>query len=395
MKICLRVPKTILALVLAGIVVFCVSCVSQDVGKTGDDPRGTSEETALPEPTDHTGPGKDGTLEGQFKNPISYDSKPDPFITYHDGYYYALATEVTRVRLYRSRLLSEVFYGEYKDLIKTGDDIGGGKTLGWNAWAPEIHYIETTGRWYVYFCASTDGFEFGSMRMLCLESETADPFSNYVFKGAVDDSLQAIDMTVYYEKETGILYACYSQFSDYGQILRLAQMENPWTLSSKTRTRISRPQLEWETRGSDDANDGRINEGPIFVENSGELYIIYSASGCWSEYYCLGALHYVGPDRSPGNFASPKNWEKLEEPIFVSGNEVYGVGHCSFFTSPDGTEAWIAYHGMATPDAGVEGRYAYVQKITFDEKGLPVIGEPLSRDTVIDEPSGTVIDADH
>lgn len=376
------VVKKVTAILLAGLALLFASCAVTGHGRNDDHETEAESSAAVTE-----SPAEEGLMEGQFRNPISYDSKPDPCIVYHDGYYYALATEVTRVRLYRSSTLSGVFYGEYKDLISTGDDIGSGKTLGWNAWAPELHFLETTGRWYVYFCACTDGFEFGSMRMLCLESETGDPFSNYTFKGAVDESLQGIDMTVFYEKESGELYACYSQFSDYGQILRLSRMENPWTLDVKARMRISVPTLEWETRGTDDANDGRVNEGPVFIENKGELYIIYSASGCWSEYYCLGALHYKGEDRTKSNILNPKNWEKLEKPIFESGNGVYGVGHCSFFTSPDGNETWISYHGMATPDAGVEGRYAYVQKIGFDENGLPVIGEPVSRDTVLDEPS--------
>lgn len=380
-----------LAFVLAAALAF-LSCVpgcgkyspEKDSGK--DSPQDKAAETA--EPTFPPDARKDGLLEGQFLNPISFDSKPDPFITYHEGYYYALATEVTRVRLYRSKTLSDVFRGEYKDLIATGDDIGGGKTLGWNAWAPEIHFLPSTGRWYVYFCASTDGFNFDGMRMLCLESSGPDPFGDYTFLGAVDDYLLAIDMTVFYEEESGVLYACYSQFSDYGQILRLARLDDPGTLN-RTRVIISKPVLEWETRGTDDANDGRVNEGPVFIEDKGELYIIYSASGCWSEYYCLGALHYIGPDRSPENFLKKANWEKIDHPIFESGNEVYGVGHCSFFRSPDGTETWIAYHGMASPDAGVEGRYAYVQKIDFDENGLPAIGLPVSRDTVMTEPSGT------
>ena len=85
---------------------------------------------------------------------------------------------------------------------------------------------------------------------------------------------------------------------------------------------------------------------------------------------------------------NPDNWEKSDKPVFKKANGVYGVGHCSFFTSPDGSETWIAYHGMATPDAGVEGRYAYIQRIEFGEDGAPVLGEPLSRRTGIEVPSG-------
>ena len=87
------------------------------------------------------------------------------------------------------------------------------------------------------------------------------------------------------------------------------------------------------------------------------------------------------------------NWDKHTSPVFSAANEVYGVGHCTFFSSPDGSETWIAYHGMPTPDAGEEGRFAYAQKITFDEKGLPILGEPLSRDTEIPVPSGEPFEA--
>ena len=46
----------------------------------------------------------------------------------------------------------------------------------------------------------------------------------------------------------------------------------------------------------------------------------------------------------------------------------------------------MAYHGMATPDAGVEGRYAYIQKIDFDSEGYPVFGQPVARETELSVP---------
>ena len=36
-----------------------------------------------------------------FHNPVSKKSMPDPFITYYDGCYYGLATEVTTVKIYK------------------------------------------------------------------------------------------------------------------------------------------------------------------------------------------------------------------------------------------------------------------------------------------------------
>lgn len=323
-----------------------------------------------------------------FKNPISDKSMPDPYIIYHDGYYYGLATEVTRVRLYRSRTVEDLFLkGEFKDLISTGDDLGDGRTLGWNVWAPELHYIPTTGKWCVYSCASTDGFDFGTMRMFCLESETDDPFSDYTFKGQTVRDRIGIDQTVYYDEKSGELYTAYCDFNERGQCIILAAMDSPYKVG-KDRVQLTFPKYDWEKRGTDESNDGRVNEGPIFFVNGGRIFLIYSASGCWSEWYCLGMLEYKGADTSRANFLKRSNWKKYDAPVFESANKVYGVGHCSFFTSPDGSEVWISYHGMAKPDAGVEGRYAYIQKISFDEKGAPVLGEPLPRSEKIPVPSG-------
>ena len=324
-----------------------------------------------------------------FNNPISDKSMPDPFIVYHGGYYYGLATEVVQVRLYRSKTVEDLFInGEYKDLIKTGDSIGGSRTLGFNVWAPELHYMPTEDKWYVYTCACTDGYDFGSMRMLCLESEDSDPFGDYHFKAKTVPNQICIDQTVYYDEESGNIYTAFCYFSeDKGQVVMLADMSSPWKVGTK-RVRITYPEYDWEQRGTDNDNDGRVNEGPVFLKHNGEIYLIYSASGCWSEYYCLGMLHYVGADTTKKNFLDPDNWEKSKEPIFSSANGVYAPGHCAFFYSPDGSEVWMSYHGMAAPDAGVEGRYAYIQKIDFDENGVPVLGEPLSRKTEIPVPSG-------
>ena len=324
-----------------------------------------------------------------FNNPISDKSMPDPFIVYHDGYYYGLATEVTAVRLYRSERVEELFIsGECKELIKTGDDVGGGKTLGWNVWAPELHYVPTTDRWYVYSCACVDGFDFGTMRMFCLESETSDPYSDYTFKGFTKKNNVCIDQTVYFDEASGNLYTAYCSFGDpRGQIVMISTMSEPWRVGARSEV-ITYPRYRWEKRGTDENNDGRVNEGACFLRHGDDIFLIYSASGCWSEWYCLGMLRYKGADTSKENFINPKNWEKSKEPVFSTANGVYGVGHCSFFNSPDGTEVWISYHGMATPDAGVDGRYAYIQKIDFAGDGTPVFGEPVSRDTAIRVPSG-------
>lgn len=389
-----KISLLLLALMLLGLI---CSCAQREETTTAEET--TAETQTKTETETETETGTETKTEAEteeikpvrtFKNPISNKSMPDPFITYYDGYYYGLATEVPNVRLYKNKTVEDLFInGEYKDVITVGAAIGGGRTLGWNEWAPELHYLPTTGRWYIYFAACTDGFNFDSMRMHCLESDGDDPFGDYTYKGKTVNNRIGIDQTVWYDEKSGEVYTAYCDFSsdNKGQVIILAAMNSPWSVGTK-RVRITEPEYAWEKRGTDASNDGRVNEGPIFITHNGEIFIIYSASGCWSEWYSLGILHYIGEDTTKKNFLNPDNWVKSPKPIFETANGVYGVGHCSFFLSPDGTETWMAYHGMATPDAGVEGRYAYIQKIEFADDGFPILGEPLSRDTEIPVPSG-------
>lgn len=253
--------------------------------------------------------------------------------------------------------------------------------------APELHYVPSKGKWYVYASGSINNNEFSSIRMFCLESEGDDPFGDYIFKGITLENKICIDQTVYYDEDSGRLYTAYSDFTDRGQVIMLAAMREPWTVSG-TPVTVSYPQYDWEKRGGDASHDGRVNEGPIFLKHGGKIFLIYSASGCWTEWYSLGMLEYVGTDTERKNFLNADNWIKSEVPVFSKANEVYGVGHCSFFSSPDGSEVWISYHGMAWPEAGELNRFAYIQKIDFDENGRPVLGEPLPRETKINVPSG-------
>ena len=336
-----------------------------------------TEEAATEAPTEEATESETYAMDS-LQNPLSTGAAPDPVVVYHEGYYYATFTEALGIAIYRSKDLKTVLTDEKNIIMNLCDEVQG------NVWAPELHYNPATDRWYIYASGSTNGWEFSSIRMFCLESETNDPFGSYVFKGYTDPDILAIDQTVFYDEAGGTLYTAYSQFTEKGQVIMLAVMEDPWTVSDR-RMEVSYPRYTWERQGKTEGKDERVNEGPVFLCKDGKLSLVYSASGCWSEFYCLGLIEFTGGDLTADTVMTKTNWKKHTEPIFKAANEVYGVGHCFFFNTPDG-ETWIAYHGMATPDAGEGGRYMYVQPITFDENDLPVLGEPLSRDTVIEYP---------
>lgn len=332
-------------------------------------------------PTDTERATEPALLGESFKNPILNRTSPDPCVLWHDGYYYGTFTEASSISLYRSRSLERLFKDERLTVFEIGEAVQG------NIWAPELFYNPSTDRWYIYSCGSKQGWDFFSIRMFCLESKTSDPFGEYEFKGFTDPELLAIDQTMFYDRTSDTLYTAYSEFTGDGQVIMLAVMEDPYTISDR-RVRISQPVYKWERRGERSDKDSRVNEGPVFIEKDGKLCLIYSASGCWSEYYCLGLIEFTGEDFKEDEIMQEENWKKHDTSVFSAANKVWGVGHCSFFESPDGSETWMAYHGMSNPNAGESGRFAYAQRISFDENNLPIFGEPLSRGTEIPVPSG-------
>ena len=351
------------------------SHITEEVTTAPETETPTEEETEAPTEAETE---SEAFVMGTLQNPLSANAAADPVVVYHEGYYYATYTEAIGISLFRSKDLKTLLTDEKITVMNLNDTVQG------NIWAPELHYNPATDRWYVYASGSTSGWDFFTIRMFCLESKTNDPFGEYVFKGFTDPNTLAIDQTVFYDEQSGTLYTAFSQFTDKGQVITLAVMENPWTVSGK-RIEVSYPRYEWERLGKTEGKDERVNEGPVFLYRNGKLCLLYSASGCWSEYYCLGLLEFTGKDLTEESVMRRTNWKKSSKPVFQAANEVYGVGHCFFFDTPDG-QTWISYHGMHTPDAGEAGRYMYIQPIGFDDKGLPVLGEPLARDTVIEYP---------
>ena len=113
---------------------------------------------------------------------------------------------------------------------------------------------------------------------------------------------------------------------------------------------------------------------------------MFSASGCWTDFYALGLLTFNGTD----NLLDVNAWKKSLEPIFKQSqkNKVYAPGHNSFFKSPDGKEDWILYHANSNPGEGCGNkRSPRMQRIDWDANGFPVLGEPVSEGVPLAIPS--------
>lgn len=302
-----------------------------------------------------------------FMNPILPDGA-DPFLYEHDGSYVYTQTTGSNVTIWRTDAPTELATAESKVIwqpTKGERDI----------WAPEIHFLND--RWYVYYAAVMPG---EVHKMYVLESETSDPFSDYTEKGVIEDASGkwAIDGTVIENGDD--LYYVWSGWEgdvNVSQYLYIAEMSDPMTISSE-RVELSRPTYDWETLGAPPA----INEGPQILMKDDYIHIVYSASGSWTDFYQLGLLTAT----TDADLMDPNAWTKQDEPVFASSGDVFGPGHASFVTSPDGTEDWIVYHAARAEGSGWT-RNVRMQPFTWED-GMPVFGEPVSTEEALPLPSG-------
>lgn len=256
-------------------------------------------------------------------------------------------------------------------------------------WAPELHYID--GRWYFYFAAD-DGSN-DHHRLYVLENKSADPMKGkWTFKGRIAAATDkwAIDGSVFsYRNSWYMIWSGWEGDANGEQDIYIAKMKNPWTIDGE-RVRISSPTLDWETHGdlhdADNPPHVSVNEGPEALQHDDKLFIVYSASGCWTDFYGLGLLSFTGTD----NLLDSAAWKKSPQPVFTGSpeNGVYAPGHNSFFRSPDGREDWILYHANSAAGQGCGGhRTPRAQAFTWDSNGLPVFGAPVKAGEQLRVPS--------
>ena len=142
-------------------------------------------------------------------------------------------------------------------------------------------------------------------------------------------------------------------------------MSNPWTIDSE-RVMLSTPEYAWEKNGQP-----LINEGPTALYHGDKTFIVYSASGSWTDDYCLGMLTLTGEDPM-----DPASWKKSDSPVFEKRfGTCFGPGHASFTTAVDGS-LWMVYHGNLQSGTGWEGRSIWIAPVTFDKDGNPDFGKP-------------------
>lgn len=245
-----------------------------------------------------------------------------------------------------------------------------------DVWAPELHHVG--GHWYVYFAATTADKDNANHRMFVLESATDDPLSTYTDRGRIADAAGrwAIDGTRFtWHGAAYFVWSGWPGSTNGQQNLYIAKMSSPTRLEG-TGVLLSTPSEPWERSGMP------IEEGPEALEHDGKLFLVYSASGSWTDDYCLGMLRFTGTDP-----LDPSSWQKSPKPVFAGDADVVSPGHASFTTSPDGTEDWIVYHSAREAGAGWD-RVIDTQRFTWNADGTPHFGRPVAAGTPQRVPSG-------
>ncbi|QOC92101.1 family 43 glycosylhydrolase [Micromonospora craniellae] len=314
-----------------------------------------------------------GASPGTFTNPIKRNG-PDPWLQYHNGYYYlATTTWNSTITMRRSATLAGLATATDQVIF----NLAGRPNGCCNMWAPEFHLIN--GRWYFYYTAGQNVADFNpTQRLHVLESAGTDPMGPYTFKADLG-SEWALDASVLRVGANLYLMGTYNAGGSYGQSNFIQRLSNPWTLTG-SRSRLSSPTLSWERQTHP------VNEGPEPLYHNGRVMVVYSASACWGPDYKLGLLTLTGTD--PLN---PAHWTKHPTPVFQrsDANGVYAPGHNGFFKSPDGTEDWIVYHANDSAGGGCDmNRSTRAQKFTWNADGTPNFGSPARLGVALTAPSG-------
>ena len=320
-----------------------------------------------------------------FANPL-LPAGADPWCIYKHGYYYYTNTTGRNITLWKTTNIAALKAAEKKIVFNPPSTGPYSKEL----WAPEIHFLQ--GKWYIYFAA--DSGRNINHRLYVLENSNTDPLKGeWIMKGKLTTpgDKWSIDGSLFeHKKQLYIIWSGWEDEVNGSQNIYIAKMKNPWTVEGE-RSKLSTPELPWETHGDlsnkDDVPHVNVNEGPEVLVHDNKLFLIYSASGCWTDFYALGML----TASAASDPMQPSSWKKSLQPVFKQSQEngVYAPGHNSFFKSPDGKEDWILYHANAAPGLGC-GRFRSprAQKFSWNKDGTPNFGVPVKEGIRLPVPAG-------
>lgn len=259
--------------------------------------------------TEYTAPEKEGKT---YKNPVfNQFQAADPGVLKYDGKYYCYSTS------------ADVGYYVYvSDDLVNWENKGYCIESAWGInrwyWAPEV--VEKNGKFYMIMSVDEHiGF--------AVADSPLGPFvpeENWLYDKSIDGHIFLDD-----DGRAYLYYVSWREGHEYA-IYGCELEDDIVTVKPGTEKLILKAEAPWETK------EGAVAEGPFILKHNGKYYLTYSGNGYTSHYYSVG---YAISD-------SPlEGYERYDcSPILSYTSKVYGPGHHSFTTSPDGSELIIVYH---------------------------------------------------
>ncbi|MCP5065055.1 MAG: family 43 glycosylhydrolase [bacterium] len=272
----------------------------------------------------------------------------DPAVVLHEGTYFLYPTADNQgFDVYTSVNL--------RDWQRTARAIN---LKGPNVWAPDVFRDPADGRFYLYYSAN---YRVG----VAVASDPEGPFEDQgiLLEDAIDPHM--------FRDHDGKYYLYYESLADVEATIRslsiptgrifVQPMAGPLQTSGEPRLLLE-PDESWE-RGW-----FRIVEGPWMLVRDGSYYLMYSGNAAFNANYAIG--YAVGPTPLGPFRKAPIN------PIAARGNGVFGPGHHSVVTGPDG-ELWMVYHQKASSDWAWD-RFICIDRLEWDSDGaLHVTPTPM------------------
>ena len=284
-----------------------------------------------------------------YRNPIIDRIGPaDPHVIRHEGKFYMYPT--TDGKGYDVFVSEDLVHWEQKPKCFT-DRRGG-------AWAPDVfHHKNGDGKFYLYYTLNRRGG--GKQIGVAVADGPLGPFQDRT--NLVDRSIDAH----LFQDDDRALYLYYTEIEG-GFKIKVQRMADPLTKKGEP-VEVIRPTVDWERK------KGSVTEGPWMLKHKGLYYLMYSGSGADGPDYAIG---YATAKSPLGPFTKYAN-----NPIAKRGNGVFGPGHHSVVTGPDG-KLWMVYHQQNSEEPGWK-RFLAIDPLWFDEHG--VIHAKTTRAT--DEPA--------
>ena len=289
-----------------------------------------------------------------YRNPVVDFSLPDPsIIKADDGFFYLYATEdIRHLPIMRSsNLVDWTFVGTAfnKETRPRFEPKGG-------LWAPDIRKVN--GQYVIYYSMSRWGGEWTCGIGVATSDKPEGPFTDrgMMFRSNGIGVKNSID-PCFVEEPDGRKYLFWGSFRGiYG-------------------IELSDDGLSVKPGAEKVQIAGTLTEGTYIIKRDGYYYLFGSAGSC-----CDGAnsTYHVVVARSENlmgpyvNKVGDRALDNQFSNLMYRSPDVVGPGHNSELVLDDAGQHWMLYHGYDAKDID-SGRKVFLDKVTWDEDGWPVV----------------------